>query len=106
MDVKIKIMKETEGTRVNGKPISGVPVLFREPWAEPISLKGAELYHSINAQLTNTMIFKVRYCKLMKELWEFKGFHIVFNDRKYRIYYVDFSKNDKKYIEIKCEAWS
>ena len=103
-NVKIKIMKEVDGGRVNGRPVDAPPVLFRECWAEPISLKGAELYNSINAKLTNTIIFKVRYCKKMEELWNFKGYHVLFKECKYRIYDIDFAKNDKQYIEIRCEA--
>lgn len=102
--IKIKIMKEVEGARVNGRPVDAPPVLFREAWAEMCSLKSAELYESINAKLINALIFKVRYCKKMDMLWNFKGYHVVYNGFKYRIYNVDFARNTKQYVEIRCEA--
>lgn len=103
-NVKIKIMKEVEGVRVHGKPTQALPILFREPWAEPLSLKGAELYNSINAQMTNTINFKVRYCKIMDEMWNFKGYYVLFKNVRYRIYDIDFDKNSKQWIYIRCEA--
>ena len=97
-------MKEVEGERVNGKPTQAPSIVFRDCSAEPISLKGAELYNSMNAELTNTIIFKVRYCRIMEELWNFKGFHIIFRNHQYRIYDIDFNKNSKQWIFIRCEA--
>jgi SPP1 family predicted phage head-tail adaptor len=97
-------MKEVDGVRVNGKPVQAPPLLFRETWAEPLSLKGAELYNSINAQMTNTINFKVRYCKEMEKMWNFKGYYILFKDIRYRIYDIDFGNHGKQYIYIRCEA--
>jgi SPP1 family predicted phage head-tail adaptor len=103
-NVKIKIMKEVPGERVAGRPVDAPPVLFRECWAEPLSLKSAELYNSLQAEMSHIIVLKVRYCKAMEALWNFKGYHIIFNENKYRIYDIDFAKNDRQYLEIRCEA--
>lgn len=102
--VKIKIMQEQQDKLDKGRPVKQPDKLFREPWAEPLSLKGAERYNAINAELENTLLFKVRYCKMMEEMWNFKGFKVLFKDQEYKIYDVDFAKNTKKWVEIRCKA--
>lgn len=97
---RINITVTTE-TRVNGKPIiTDVP--FYSCWCEVLQLYGNELYQAINIKLENTIIFKVRYCKLLEQLQDKKEYKVEFKGNIYKIYYVDFAKDYKKYVLLKC----
>lgn len=98
---RIKIMK-TEEKRVNGRPVYQ-DVVFYECWCEILDLVGAELYQAISIKLENTLVFKIRYCKLLEELRDKKNFSIQWKDSKYSIYDVDFMGYNKKHIKIKCK---
>lgn len=97
---KINITVITEN-RVDGKPIkSSEP--FYSCWAEILQLYGTELYQAINIKLENTIMFKIRYCKLLEQLEDKKEFKVEFKGHTYKLYYADFSKEYKKYVFLKC----
>ncbi|EES50858.1 phage head closure protein [Clostridium botulinum] len=88
--------------RINGKPIkSDEP--FYNCWCEILQLYGTELYQAINIKLENTIIFKVRYCKLLEQLQDKKEYKVNFKGHTYKIYHTDFAKEYKKYILLKCD---
>ena len=99
-NVRITLLK-TEEERVNGKPIFKENTFF-ECWAEIGDLYSKELYEAINIGKENTVIFKIRYCKKLKELSNHKNFKVKMNDFIYEIYQCDFSKYYKQYIILKC----
>lgn len=96
--IKITVAQET---RINGKPIMK-DENFYSCWAEILQLFGKELYEAINIKLENTLVFKVRYCKLLEQLQEKKEYKVEFNNHIYKLYYADFAKYYKKYVLLKC----
>jgi len=99
-NAKIEITT-TEETRVNGKPIyKDKP--FYNLWAEILDMYGKELYEAINIKLEHTIVFKVKYCKKLKELRAKKEYKVFYDNNIYKIYYTDFSKYPKKYVLLKC----
>lgn len=101
---KIQIKKVVE-TRVNGKPIKS-DELFYNCWYELQQLYGQELYEAINIKLENTLVFKVRYCKLLEQLQDKAEYKVIYNDKTYKLYYCDFCKYPKKYVLLKCNLIS
>ncbi len=91
----------TEEKRVNGKPIKE-DIKFYSCWCEIQQLYGTELYQAMNIKLENTIIFKVRYCKLLEQLQDKKEYKVKFKGHIYKIYYSDFAKEYKKYVLLKC----
>lgn len=97
----IQIIKPEE-VRVKGKP-TYVNKIFRECVAEIMDLYGQELYNAMAMQLENTVIFKVRYCKVMDILrTEKKDYKIKYNNETYSIYQCDFAKYPRQYVILKC----
>lgn len=97
---KIQITKEVT-TRTEGKPTI-TNENFYSPWAEIEQLYGTELYQAINIKLENTMVFKVRYCKLLEQLLNKETYKVIYNNNTYNLYYSDFSKYPKQYVLLKC----
>ena len=104
LDKRIEIKKVVE-TRVNGKPVYEDDP-FHNCWCEIQQLYGKELYEAINIKLENTLIFKVRYCKLLEKLQEKAKYKVIFNGHTYELYYADFAKEYKKYVLLKCNLIS
>lgn len=98
-------IKKIEETRVNNKPIQN-NIDFYKCWCEIQQLYGEELYEAINIKLENTLVFKVRYCKLLEQLQEKKEYIVIFQGKTYKIYYSDFAKYYKKYVLLKCNLIS
>lgn len=98
--VKIKIYKSVE-QRIKGKPVQ-VQELFHSCWADLLQLYGKELYEAINIKLENTLIFKIRYCKKLKELMNKECYTVEFDGHIYKIYYSDFTKYFNKHVLLKC----
>lgn len=96
--IKITVQKET---RVNGKP-SYIDEKFYSCWAQILSLYGKELYEAINVKYENTIQFKVRYCKKLKELLKKELYKVEYDGNTYKLYQPDFSKYPKKYVLLKC----
>ena len=100
---RIKIITTTE-TRVNGKPVKR-EFEFYKCWAGILDLIGNELYKSYEIGIEEAIIFKIRYCKLLEKLRNYKNFYVIWNDTKYQIYQADFMGNSKKYIKLKCKSF-
>ena len=99
------VINKTVETRVNGKPVKS-DELFYSCFCEIQQLYGTELYEALNVKLENTMIFKVRYCKLLEQLQDKSEYKVIFNGSTYKIYYSDFAKDYKKYVLLKCNLIS
>lgn len=97
---RIEITKEAT-TRVNGKPITE-DKKFYGCWTEILQLYGQELYQAINIKLENTMVFKVRYCKLLEQLQNKERYKVIYNNNTYDLYYSDFAMYPKQYVLLKC----
>lgn len=96
-------IKEIKDEIINGRRVGKQEINFLMGYtAKILDLIGEELYEAINANLENTIIFKVRYCTPMEKLRDKKNFIIYWNNRKYEIYYVDFMAYKRNYIKIKC----
>ncbi|MEA5073091.1 MAG: phage head closure protein [Eubacterium aggregans] len=106
MDAVIKIIKEPEVIRVNGKPVEQDPIKVRECWAEINTLKKNELYNAIQMEMNTAMTFDIRYCKAMDEVFSGKGYEVIWNDRRFKIYDVDFLDKQKRTLRIRAEAVS
>lgn len=101
LNTRIKINK-IDNQIVNGRRQEDKEIEFYSCWAEILDLFGKELYEAINIKLENTIVFKVRHCELLKQLRTKENFIVEWENRKYKIYHVDFKKNEKKFIHIKC----
>lgn len=99
-NVRITIL-ETKEERINGKPIFKEEEYFK-CWAEIGDLYSNELYEAINIGKENTVTFKVRYCKKLKELIDHKKYKIKLDNSVYEIFHCDFSRYYKQYIILKC----
>jgi SPP1 family predicted phage head-tail adaptor len=99
-NVRIEITKSVTN-RVNGKPLVS-DENFYSCWAELQQLYGTELYEAINIKLENSMVFKVRYCKLLEQLMNKETYKIIYNSNIYNLYYCDLAKYPKKFILLKC----
>ncbi len=101
LNTRIEIKKEVINV-VGGRRQKGDPVKFYSCWAEVLDLYGKELYEAMAIKLENTVIFKIRYCKKLEELRNKENFFIEWQGRKYKIYYPDFLRYNKKFIKLKC----
>ncbi len=88
--------------RVKGKAPTYSDEHFYSCWCGILQLYGTELYQAINIKLENTIIFKVRYCKLLEQLQDKKEYKVEYKGHIYKIYYSDFAKEYKKYVLLKC----
>lgn len=97
---RIKITKSKE-IRVDGRPKYDY-IEFYSCWGEILSLYGKELYEAINIKYENTIEFKVRYCKKLKELLKKEEYCVEYDGSIYKLYQPDFSKYPKKFVLLKC----
>lgn len=95
-------IKKVEENIVNGRRQDSIETEFHNCWADVLDLFGKELYEAINIKLENTIIFKVRYCKKLEALRDKDNFIVVWQGRKYKIYYPDFLGYKKEFIKLKC----
>ena len=102
-NARIKIYKTAE-TRVNGKPIASQE-LFYECWCKILQLYGKELYEAVNIKLEHTLVFKVRYCKKLKDILNKECFTVEYNGNLFKIYYSDFTRYPNKYVLLKCNLF-
>lgn len=100
LNERINITK-TKETRIDGKPIQKDEE-FYSCWAEVNDLYGKELYEAINIKLENTIVFKIRWCKLLEQLRSKAEYKVKFKENIYKIYNADFGKDYKKYVLLKC----
>lgn len=99
---RIKIMRRTF-TESPGRREESEPEAFYSTWCEIGSLYGKELYAAISIDLQSTIIFEVRYCKKIKEVWKaLKDFVIEYDGDLYDIYAVDFKRNERDKVLLKA----
>lgn len=105
MDVRINILKKSETvTEGRGKAEYND---YYTTWATPIDLYGNEIYAALNAQLENTIIFEVRYCRKIKALQaHLKQYRIEYEGERYEIYHASFKKNEKTKVLLKANRIS
>lgn len=101
MQERITINKREE-TYINGRRGEDKITPFYSCWADILDLMGQELYQAMGIDLENTLVFKVRYCKKLQDLREKDKFLINWRGRDYKLFYVDYLGNNKKYIKLKC----
>ena len=99
---RIEIMRRTF-TETLGRREETAPEAVYTTWCEIGSLYGKELYAAISIDLQNTIIFEVRYCKMIKEIWKsLKEFVVSYDGDMYDIYAMDFKKNGRDKVQIKA----
>lgn len=78
---------------------------YYECWCTPLELYGKELYEAQNSKYENVLVFKVRYCKKIKDMrtTDKNKFKVFFQDAEYQVYHVDFKGNSKDYVYIKAK---
>lgn len=99
---RIKIMRRTY-TETPGRRAESEPEAFYTAWCEIGSLYGKELYAAISIDLQDTIIFEVRYCKKIKEVWKnLKEFVVEYDGDLYDIYAIDFKRNERDKVQLKA----
>ena len=99
---RIEILRRTY-TETPGRRTETAPEAFYSAWCDIGSLYGKELYQALSIELHSTIIFEVRYCKKIKEVWKhLKEFVIRYDGDLYDIYAVDFKKNERDKVQLKA----
>ena len=107
MEIKIDIRRKRRLDVIDGRQQQdpeGTPY-YSNVWATPTELYGEELYQALNVKLTETIVFKVRYCqKIAAMRGNLKDFFVVekATDFRYRIYSINFMGNTKTWVLLKC----
>lgn len=118
-EIKKKLIK-TFNSRIDIKRINTAIIEGRKKeleeayfkcWCNPRELYGKELYEAINIKLNNVLIFEVRYCEKIREMWKLmqkdkKDFFIIFEEQRFNIFQVDFKNNSKEIVLIKANGIS
>lgn len=99
---RIKIMRrkfnDSPGRREESKPEE-----FYAAWCDVKSLYGKELYAAISIDLKSTVVFEVRYCRKIKEVWKnLKEFVVEYDGDLYDLYAADFKKNEREKVQLKA----
>lgn len=74
-------------------------------WCSIGQLSGQLQLQAINVKLENTALFTVRYLAVPKDLDSIvykDKLYIVFDDRNYKVYMVDYHNNNKLNVTFKC----
>lgn len=101
---RIKIYKR-QNEVVHGRTEEGEPILHHKCWCDIGSLYGAELYKAMEIHLENTIIFEVRYCKAVREMYgHLKDYFIKFEDDVYELYAIDRRRDRKQYVQLKAHC--
>lgn len=74
-------------------------------WCEPLDLYGEELYASQSIRYNNVLKFKVRYCNKIRAMRtaDKSLYRVIFEDKPYEVYQVDFKNNSKDFVYIKAK---
>lgn len=99
---RIEILRRTY-SETPGRREELAPKSFYSTWCDIGSLYGKELYEALSIELHSTVIFEVRYCRRIKEVWKnLKEFVIKYDGDIYDIYAVDFKRNDREKVQLKA----
>lgn len=78
---------------------------FYSCWCEAKSLGTNEKYTALQAGLENTIVFKVRNCKRMKEVRKkMKEFYAEYDGTRFDIYDASPMFTDNGWVLVKCRA--
>lgn len=74
-------------------------------WCEPLELYGNELYQAENIKYENVLVFKVRYCQIVKNMrtTDNNKFTVEYEGIRYQVYQIDYKNNSKDYVYIKAK---
>lgn len=76
-----------------------------EDWCDVQSLGTNEKYTALQAGLENTIVFKVRNCKRMKEVRKkMKEFYVEYDGTRFDIYDASPMFTDNGWVLVKCRA--
>lgn len=104
---RIIILKETSIIDKDGYRSNKSYEQIYKCWATINNLFGKELYSAYTVNLQNTLNCKVKYCKLLKDIFlnlsnnDIKRYKISWNNIIYNISMVDFIEFNKKDIVFK-----
>lgn len=100
---RVKIIRTTtEVTEGRKKPTTSV---FYECWCEVQSLGTNEKYAALQTGLENTIVFKVRNCKKMKEVrLKMKEFSAEYDGTELKIYDASPMFTDNGWVLLKCRS--
>jgi SPP1 family predicted phage head-tail adaptor len=103
MTGRIKVIRKTtdviEGRRQQ------VTSVFYECWCDVQSLGTTEKYTALQTGLDNTIVFKVRNCKKMKEVrLNLKEFYAEYDGTEFKIYDASPMFTDNGHVLLKCRA--
>lgn len=103
MDSRINIKKRIKSV-VNGR-WEDTTEEYYSCWCIPMELYGKELFESQSIKYENVLVFKVRYCKKIKDMrtTDKNKFIVTFEDAEYQVFNVDFKGNSKDYVYIKAK---
>lgn len=103
MDNRISIKKKTKSV-VDGRWKEKLEDYY-DCWCTPMELYGNELYEAQNIKYENVLVFKVRYCKKVKDMrtTDKNKFIVIFDSVQYQVYQVDFKSNSKDFVYIKAK---
>lgn len=103
MTGRIKVIRKTTEV-VEGRKQQTVSD-FYECWCDVQSLGTNEKYTALQQGLENTIVFKVRNCKKMKELRkDLKEFFAVYDGTEFKIYDASPMFVDNGHVLLKCRA--
>lgn len=103
MTGRVKIIRvNTEIKAGRKEPTTEV---FYECWCDVQSLGTNEKYTALQAGLENTIVFKVRNCKRMKEVRKkMKEFYAEYDGTRFDIYDASPMFTDNGWVLVKCRA--
>lgn len=103
MTGRIKIIRKNSDV-VNGRRNDKASV-FYECWCDVQNLGTNEKYTALQTGLENTIVFKVRNCKKMKEIrLNLKEFFAVYEETEFKIYDASPLVTDNTHVLLKCRA--
>lgn len=71
-------------------------------YAEVRELYGKELYDALELGLKETAVFRVRFCRKVKEICrELKKYRVVYDGMEYILYAFDSGATERKYVDLK-----
>jgi SPP1 family predicted phage head-tail adaptor len=94
-----KVTESVEGRRQQSAQV------FYECWCEVQSLGTSEKYTALQTGLENTIVFKVRNCRKMKEIrLKLKEFYAEYKGTEFKIYDASPMYTNNEYVLLKCRT--
>lgn len=103
MTGRVKIIRKT--TEVTEGRKKATTTVFYECWCDVQSLGTNEKYAALQTGLENTIVFKVRNCKKMKEVrLNLKEFYAEYDGTEFKVYDASPMFTDNGWVLMKCRA--